>query len=64
MNQYNALIAQVSQQIQAEEDKRIFEALDAAAGTCWDITHHPGVPEVRRIDCPHESCWITDIMES
>jgi hypothetical protein len=42
----------------------IFAALDAVADSCWDQTHHPGIPEVHRRDCPHEMCWIGNIMES
>ena len=60
----NRLADQTRAQIMAEEDKKIFEALDAMASKCWNELHHPGIPEVYRLDCPHEDCWVSEIMES
>lgn len=54
-------------EIQAEEDRRIFEILDQIAGECTTPAHdptRPGGASVRRADCPHPDCAAQYVLES
>lgn len=58
----DALTSQLRQQIMAEEDRRIFEALDAIASQCSDEPH-PGYGKPVA-DCDHPECVVRSVLES
>lgn len=57
------LAHQAKEQMRADEDEKLFQALDQFSEECWEYSHHPEEKMLLR-DCPHSDCIVRFILES